>query len=81
MAGVQVDGLQLTSCVCTNSSHEAKGFGDRGDDVGVLDLKIRIVDMSKTPVKRAMEICNARRERGSNEVQRGCRMKVCATRY
>ena len=59
MACVQVDRLQLAGCVCSNSSHEAKGLGDGRDDVGILDLKLRVVNVSKTPVKRTMEISNA----------------------
>lgn len=36
MGGVQIDGLQLTCGVGTDSTHEAKGFGDRRDHTLVL---------------------------------------------
>lgn len=78
VTGVQVDRLQLSSGVCTNSPHEAQRLGDRRNDIGVLDLKLGIMNVAETPIERSMEICNAGREGCSNEIQRGCRVEVCA---
>lgn len=78
MTGVQINGLKLTSCVCTNSLHEAKGLGDGGDDVRVFGLQLGISNVAKAPIKRTMQICNAGGDRCSDEVQCGCRVEICA---
>ena len=78
VAGVHVNGSQLTSGICANSPHEAERLSDGRHNFGVLDLKLGIMNVAKAPIERSMEICNAGRERCSNEIQCGCGVEVCA---
>lgn len=73
VAGEELDALELVGSR-VDDLEEPEGLLDAGCDLGILGLEFRIADVAQTPVERAVQICNAGGDGGSDVVE--CRGRV-----
>jgi len=72
----EVDGVQLARSVCADGLHEAERLADALDDCAVFRVEFLVADMTKVPVQRVVQVCDAGRNLCTQVVVSGRRVEV-----